>query len=242
MWWAAAINAGVETAQALGCKWVITYNDDNLATPNLFSNLAAAGSASPGSIIAAVCCYADDPSKVFFAGRMRAKGTDRFYYLDHNASVSSLGTGLRHAEMLHGMCTLFPISVFESVGLCDAQTFPQAFADDDLLLRARRAGFSLVVALDAVVLNDRTKTGLNPYDRRLGPTEIVALFSSRRSNFQLHARTRFLWKYRRDFYHFAKTWICDYSRLLALIVSRRVLPVRTFQSLGALWNQRLQEK
>jgi len=98
------------------------------------------------------------------------------------------------------------------------------------------------VALQAVVLNDRTKTGLNPYDRRLRPAEILHLFTSRRSHFQLAAKTRFLWRHRRGLYYFGKTWICDYVRLLAVVVSRWVLPLRAFESLGALWQQRLQEK
>src|ERR1043166_3434340 len=168
MWWAAAINAGIHKAQELGCTCVITYNDDNVATPDLFSKLQEAAAAS-GGIVAAVCCYLDQPSKVFFAGRRRAKGTDRFYYLDHNAPLSTLKTGLRAADMLHGMFTLLPMAVVESVGFFDETRFPQSFADDDLLLRAKSAGFSLHVALHAVVLNDRTKTGLNPYDRPLRP-------------------------------------------------------------------------
>jgi GT2 family glycosyltransferase len=242
MWWGAAMNAGILKARAFGCRYVVTYNDDNVATPDLFFRLEHASSRAPRSIIAAVCCYLEDPERVFFAGRIRARGTDRFYYVDHDAPLSTLGTELRPADMLHGMCTLFPVEVFETVGLFDEQRFPQAFADDDLLLRARRAGFQLNVALDAIVLNDRSKTGLNPYDRRLGPAGILRLFTSCRSNFQLAARTRFLWKYRRSLYYFGKTWICDYARLLGLIVSRWLLPVRTFQWLGALWNQRLQEK
>ena len=35
MWWAAAINFGIRKARELGCKSVITYNDDNVATSEL---------------------------------------------------------------------------------------------------------------------------------------------------------------------------------------------------------------
>ena len=93
---------------------------------------------------------------------MRAKGTDRWYYLDHNAPLSTLGTGLRQVDMLHGMCTLFPMAVFDTVGLFAEKKFPQVFADDDLLLRARRAGFPLQVALEAIVLKCLEK---KPHER-----------------------------------------------------------------------------
>jgi len=240
MWWAAAINVGIRKAQELRCEYVITYNDDNVATPQLFLSLAAAARTSPRSIISAVCCYLHQPDVVFFAGRMRAKRTDRFYYLDHDLPITTLGQGLRRVDMLHGMCTLFPMAVFHSVGLFDEVRFPHAFADDDLLLRAKQAGFSLAVALDAIVLNDRSKTGFNPYDRRLGLPGISRLLISRKSNFQLKARTWFLWRHRRSFVNFCKTWICDYLRLSGVVAARWILPPKTFRRLGLNWTRRLQ--
>jgi len=242
MWWAAATNCGVRKAHALGCSYVLTYNDDNVATPGLFTNLVLAAQSAPSSIIAAVCCYLTRPDTVFFAGRMRTGGSDRFYYLDHDTLLSALGKGLRRVDMLHGMCTLFPMAVLDTVGLFNEQGFPQVFADDDLLLKASRAGFPLQVALEAVVLNDRSKTGINPYDRRLGPRGIVQLLVSRKSTFQLAARTRFLWCYRRSFFFFCKTWIFDYLRLFTVVSARWVLPHKAFHSVGIHWGQRLQRK
>ena len=242
MWWAAAINRGIEKAQELGCSYVLTYNDDNVATPDLFSNLARAAATAPNSIIAATCCYLHKPDVVFFAGRMRAQGTDRFYYLDHDTPLKTLGKGLRTVDMLHGMCTLFPMAVFHKVGLFDEKAFPQPFADDDLLIRARGAGFPLQVALDAVVLNDRTKTGNNPYDRRLGPGGLVQLLVSRKSTFQIAARSRFLWRYRRNIYFFCKTWLFDYLRLFTIVTVRWLLPFKAFHWLGIHWGQRLQRR
>jgi GT2 family glycosyltransferase len=242
MWWAAAINCGVRKSRELGCRYVITYNDDNVATPQLFTNLTRAAALAPDSILAAVCCYLDRPTTVFFAGRMRAGKTDRFYYLDHDAPIATLGKGLRHVDMLHGMCTLFPVAVFDTVGLFDEVNFPQAFADDDLLLRASRGGFPLKVALEAIVLNDRTKTGINPYDRRMGPYGALQLLFSRRSNFQLIARTRFLWRYRRSLRLFCKTWFFDYLRLFTVLLARWFLPFKTFLWLGRQWGQQLQRR
>jgi GT2 family glycosyltransferase len=242
MWWAAAINLGIRKARELGCKYVITYNDDNVATPELIDNLFLAMQKAPESIISAVCCYLDKPTTVFFAGRMRAKNTDRFYYLDHDVPVASLGKGLRNVDMLHGMCTLFPIEIFDRVGLFDEINFPQAFADDDLLLKAARAGFSLKVALDAVVLNDRTKTGINPYDRRLGPTGTLQLLTSRKSYFQLTARSRFLWRHRRSLSFFCKTWCSDYVRLFTVLLTRWILPSKTCHWIGIKWGERLQRR
>lgn len=242
MWWAAATNFGIRKSRELGCDYVLTYNDDNVATPGLFSGLASAARCAPHCIISAVCCYLTRPDTVFFAGRMRAESSDRYYYLDHDTPLSTLGKGLRGVDMLHGMCTLFPMAVFDTVGLFNEQRFPQAFGDDDLLLRASRAGFSLQVALETVVLNDRSKTGINPYDRRLGPRGMLQLLVSRKSTFQVIARTRFLWLYRRNFFYFCKTWIFDYLRLFTVVAARWVLPHKVFQSVGVQWGQRLRRR
>jgi GT2 family glycosyltransferase len=239
LWWAAATNAGIRKAKELGCTCVVTYNDDNIATPGLFARLADAAKFCPRSIVAAVCCYHDRPDTVFFAGRMRAKGSDRFYYLDHDVPLSSLNKGIREVDLLHGMCTLFPMTVLDTVGLFDELTFPQLFADDDLCLRAIESGFHLRVALDATVLNDRTKTGINPYDLRLGPVGVLQLLTSRKSTFQLAARTRFLWRHRRSLGYFFKTWFFDYVRMFTLILARWILPTSAFHWLGKKWAQRL---
>jgi GT2 family glycosyltransferase len=239
MWWAAATNLGIAKAKELGCNYILTYNDDNIATAGLFTALADAVQTYPNSIISAVCCYLDRPGTVFFAGRMRAKRSDRFYYLDHNMPLSSLNKGIREVDLLHGMCTLIPISVFEAVGRFDELAFPSLFADDDLTLRAAKAGYRLRVALEAGVLNDRAKTGLNPYDRRLGPIGILHLLISRKSTFQLAARTRFLWRHRRSFWYFCKTWLYDYARMFCLVAARWALPTSIFQGLGRKWAERL---
>lgn len=241
MWWAEATNVGIRQARELGCHYVLSYNDDNLATPGLFIQLGEVARRHPKSIIAAVCCYMERSDRVFFAGRMRARGSDRFYYLNHDAPRSSLGKGVREVDLLHGMCTLFPMSVFDTVGLFDAQAFPSLFADDDLVLRAKKDGYPLHVALEAIVLNDRTKTGMNPYDKPLGPIGICKLLFSRRSAFQLSRRTRFLWRHRQSLGSFLKTWLCDYVRMLSLILARWVLPANAFYSLGRRWAQRLNQ-
>ena len=90
-----------------------------------------------------------------------------------------------------------------------------------------------------MVLNARTKTGDNPYDHRLGPGRIIQLLVSRKSTFQIAARTKFLWRYRRSFYFFCKTWFFDYLRLVTIIITRWLLPFKAFHWLGIQWGQRL---
>ncbi len=230
-WWTGAINRGIRRAMELGCQRLVTYNDDNIALPGLFDALARAADEYPDDIIAAVVCYAYAPEKVFFAGRQRSRFSDRFFYLDHNGYREQLGDGVREVDLLHGMCTLFPCSIFKILGLFDAQVFPHLFADDDLVLKAQRGGYRSLVALNAVVLNDRNKTSLNPYDRRLGAGEIWQLLVSQKSVFQVTRRCRFYWRHRRSLPRFLLTVAADYLRVGAIIVVRWLLPDKSYLAL-----------
>ena len=222
-WWAGATNRGINQAMELGYQSVVTYNDDNVATPGLFAKLSSTAESHPDSIISSTVCYLEAKNRIYFAGRKRTRLTDRFFYMNLDQDYRELEGGIREVDLLHGMCTLFPVSVFRTVGWFDESVFPHLFADDDLVLRAQYQGYRLLVDLDAVVFNDHTRKGLNPYDRRLGVTEIFDLVTSRKSVFQISTRTRFLWRHRRSIITFIITWLADYGRLAGIILLRWVL-------------------
>lgn len=223
-WWASATNRGVRLALERGSRYVVTYNDDNIATAGLFARLYDDAAGNPGAIVSATVCYLDARDKVMFAGRRRSGYTDRFIQLGLNAAVSSLEKGLREVDLLHGMCTIFPVSVFRDCGVFDDQSFPHLFADDDLALKARARGYRLLVDHEAIVYNDHTKKGLTPYARRLRPREVISLFVSRRSVFQVTTRSAFYWRHRRSLVSYSITMVSDYCRLLAIVLLRWMLP------------------
>lgn len=230
-WWAAATNAGIRDAMQNGCQYVLTCNDDNQATSATLEKLVAVAEMHRNSIVAATVCDQNSIDTVLFAGRRRSRVTDRFFYMNHYQSYEKAGSGLREVDLLHGKCTLFPVSVFASVGLFDEKAFPHLFADDDLVLRAKQRGYRLLVDLDTVILNDQSTTGLNPYDRRLGAGEILELFLSRRSAFQINTRTRFLWRHRRSIATFVITWLADYLRLASVILLRWLVPETMYRKI-----------
>lgn len=231
-WWAAATNLGIKEAEKLGCDYVITCNDDNYIPPQSLQRLLDTAEKNPRAIIAATVCYYDDRSTVLFAGRKLSRLTDRFFYLDNSRKYSDLEKGIRDVDLLHGMCTLFPMQVFREIGYFDEQAFPHLFADDDLVLRAKKCGYHLLVDTESVIYNDHTKTGINPYHSRSGFRDVARLLFSRKSVFQLSTRTRFLWRHRRSVFSFFLTWIADYCRLFCVVIARWVLPDKYFNKLA----------
>lgn len=236
-WWAASTNIGIKDAIQAGYNYILTCNDDNLASASSIAGLMDVSRSNPDSIIASVICSMDDPEIILFAGRKRSRFTDRFYFMNLGQRYSGLESGIREVDLLHGKFTLFPVSVFNSVGLFDEEKFPHLFADDDLVLRAKKAGYHLLVDLDAVVLNEVKMTGINPYDRRPGLKDTGKLFTSRKSAFQVNTRTRFLWRHRRNSATFVITWISDYSRLLIVLLLRLVLTERIYRKVEKYYLQ-----
>jgi GT2 family glycosyltransferase len=236
-WWAGLVNIGVKALMAKPIDYVLTFNDDNMATPGFLEALRKVAERHPSAIVASVCCYLNDPQRIFFAGRVKNRWFDRYQYLDLDSNIGTLVGEVREVELLHGMCTLIPRKVFERVGLFDEQAFPHLFADDDLVLRAGKRGYARLVALRSVVLNDRTSTGYNPYDRRLGIPGFWRLLRSRRSVYEIDRRAHFLWRHRSSGVRFLLTFVSDYLRLVAVVVARWVLPVDWFRGLGMRFNR-----
>jgi len=233
-WWAGATNVGIRFALEYGCNKIITYNDDNIATEGLFDTLIRTSNLYPDAIISSVCCYVDQPQTVFFAGRMRGKYSDRYYYLHHNVQYCTLTLEVNEVDLLHGMCTIIPKSVFQSLGLFDEKAFPHLYADDDLVLRSRAAGYRALVEPRAVVLNDRAITGMNPYYRKLKLGEVFSLLTSRRSVFEIRTHTVFLWRHRRSIFTFIFTWISNYLRLIILVVIKWILPDKKYTKIMSI--------
>ena len=236
-WWAAATNIGVKEAIKTGCKYILTYNDDNVATTETLNKLVETAEQNPGSIISSVKCSYQNPDTVLFAGRRQSRFTDRSYFMNRGQKYDQIGTGIRKVDWLHGQCTLFPASVFETAGLFDEKAFPHLYADDDLILRARQAGHELLVNLDAVVLNDENQTGINPYYSRMNIRNISELLTSTKSFFQLKTKTRFLWRHKRNILTFLITWVADYARLFAVILLRWVLPEKMYKKIEKSYQQ-----
>ncbi len=236
-WWADLVNIGIRRLLEQGVDHILTFNDDNVAMPGFLQKLRVAATQHGESIISSVCCYLADPNRIFFAGRKRNPWIDRYHYLDLDSDVRELDGGIREVDLLHGMSTLIPRVVFERIGLFDAGAFPHLFADDDFVLRAKEIGYSSLVVLNSIVLNDRDSTGFNPYDRRLGLGAAFRLLTSRRSAFQVNRRVRFLWRHRRSLLRFVLTMFSDYLRLIAVILARWVMPEKWFRSMGSTVNR-----
>ena len=148
----AACNQGIAAARG---EYIVLLNNDAVVTDGWLDQLAALAEATPSIGMAGpMSNYASPPQLVAdvpyddlaemhrFAARWRDEKRGKWLA----------------AEKLSGFCLLIKRCVIDAVGGLDERFGLGFFDDDDLSLRARRAGFELAVALDLFVHHFGSRT------------------------------------------------------------------------------------
>ena len=141
--------------------------------PGYFERLAATAVRFPDAVIGSAVVYAQREAVVWSAGaRMEWFGRG-FRVLHHGGPVDELPEEPFPVDWLFGMGTYVPASVFERIGLPDADRFPMAWGDADFTLRALGAGIPIL--LDPRL---RLSHEVGRYDARVAPAPTFAEYVS----------------------------------------------------------------
>ena len=197
MWWTRATNAGVTEALGRGAEYVLTINQDAVVAPEAVQTLVETANARPRALIGAQVCSLENPGQIWFAGARFDPVT-----ADVAHETRKLG-GITPTGMLTGLGMLIPRRAFQDVGLFD-EGFPQYFADCDLSLRAKGAGYELLVQPRAVIYNEVASSWLVETVRSHHWSALGSMLFKPRSPYWVSGRIRF---YRRH-------WGSGYRRAL----------------------------
>lgn len=169
LWWAGGTNAGIR--HILQMRWlqssdfVLTLNDDVQLAPDYLANLIHAAAENPSCVVGSLSVDIQNSARLTYAGShlnlFSAKLTDLARSQFQN-QFSALKKGQPYwpSDCLPGRGMLIPAAVFEQIGLFDEARFQHHMADLDFSMRARKAGFPLVVAANCVVQEHTDATGL----------------------------------------------------------------------------------
>lgn len=180
--YAAACNEGVRVGVARGATHVLLMNNDAELDADALDAFAAADAEHPGSILAPVIVFAEDPGAVWSAGGYLEPPCVRNHHLGLGEQLDRQG-GARRVEWATGCALWFSIETFRRVGPLD-EAFFLYLEDVDWCLRARRAGVDTWVIPAAVVRHDVSRTTGEL------PTETIRYYAYR-NHFRLafrHAR------------------------------------------------------
>jgi GT2 family glycosyltransferase/Tfp pilus assembly protein PilF len=149
---AGGTNQGIRAAQH---PYLLMLNNDTQAAPHLLSRLHAALSSDPRIAFAApVSNFVRGEAKIHVGSRgATAAGRDEI-----ETDLAAESGMLQDLDNLSGLCLLTHRTTLAQIGLFDERFGIGNFEDDDLSLRARIAGFRLVIARDAFLHHEGHQT------------------------------------------------------------------------------------
>ncbi len=157
LWWTAGINRCVDyvLCHCHQNDYILTLNNDALLPPNYLEQKLGRTWEFPDAIIGSLCVYADNPNVIETSGYIMNDDKCSSARLTRPGEIrNDRHTGLAEVTHLPGKGVLFPVEVFQEIGLYDEVRFPQYHADTDLVLRAHYKGYRVFVDFDSVILSE----------------------------------------------------------------------------------------
>jgi GT2 family glycosyltransferase len=183
LWWTGATNLGIRVAISRSATLIMLLNNDcyveHTAVECLTRQLSNAGEA----VIAPV-------QKDFATRETLVVTATTCYWLGFPTFIPPGSTRTHPGQtqliptklIIGGRGALIPASVFDRVGLFDEARLPHSGSDNDFYLRCRRQGIPLLIAPDATVYVDGTRTTLAARIEQLGLARFWQTLFDRRSH------------------------------------------------------------
>ncbi|MCQ2390809.1 MAG: glycosyltransferase [Kiritimatiellae bacterium] len=173
-------NVGIRAALAAGAKWVLLLNNDTEVEPGFLVPLLDA--AKDGrTIVTPKIVYADDPTKVWYAGGYVRRCRGGFYHVTEQEGEERP----KEVSFASGCCMLIPATFFRECGLLD-ESFFLYYEDAELCLRASRNGYRIWYVPQSVIRHKvSASTG--------GEDSPLAVYYGTRNRLELLRRYRFPW-------------------------------------------------
>ena len=155
--YAGGMNLGIREALARGAARVFLVNNDVIVPPDAIGRLEGALTSDPHlAAVGPVVLSRTDPGRVATRGMSYTLGTGRMRHVGYGrkaAEMSRDGSSTVVVDGLSGCALLVSRTAIDAAGFLDENYF-FGFEDLDWCLRARRAGLSSAVALDANVYHE----------------------------------------------------------------------------------------
>lgn len=198
LWWTEATNRGIRYAQEHVDRdqpnFVLTLNDDTRVNPDYLQTMLDAYDKYQPCLIGSPSVDSDNPDKLEYAGTSLELYTASGRHLaeDYQKSYRELIRRTDHVESdsLPGRGTLIPMQVFETIGLFNSKHYIHYMSDIDFSVRARKAGYRLIVNAASLVYEFVAATGIQ-VEKKVTLKQFIDGFSSVKSPTNLTVRYNF---------------------------------------------------
>jgi len=142
-------NAGIAAALEMGAEAVMLINNDTRAAPSMLTELVRVLEGGAGiGVVGPKIFYYDRPDVIWSAGGKVFVPLGLVHHIGIRRADSGRYDSVREVDYLTGCCLLMDAPAIRSVGLLDT-SYTIYSEDVDWCLRARAAGFKVLLAPDA---------------------------------------------------------------------------------------------
>jgi len=153
LWWTGAMNLGIRHAlvQASNTDAILVINDDLEVNSDYLETLYELWMSMLNTLIGSVTVDIENPNIIDDGGTIVNWWTAKFKKLNHKRQLSEFEKNYYiDVSLLTGRGVLIPVPVFRHIGVYDDKHFQQC-GDTELPVRAKNAGYRLVVSYAAIV-------------------------------------------------------------------------------------------
>lgn len=186
LWWSGSMNLGVKHAlYALGCDFVLTWENDITPQSDYFDNLQVIlNDWTKDTLVCSKIMVKDCPGKIFSVGGIFNSSTGKKYLIGAGELDGKDYEKSFEVDWFCGQGILIHKIVFEKIGFFDEKRFPQYHGDSDFALRAKKQGFRNIVFPSLVIWNDTSTTGISHIKNKTFKQMLLSIFSIR-SNYNI---------------------------------------------------------
>lgn len=198
LWWAEATNWGIRYAQAhldpQQENFVLTLNDDTRVNNDYLQTMLDAYQQHKPCLVGSISVDSENPDKLEYAGTSMELYTASGRHLaeDYHYNYQELIRRKTYvdSDTLPGRGTLIPMALFDEVGLFNSKNYVHYMADIELSLRARKAGYRLIVNAASIVYEFVAATGIQ-VEKGVSFKQFINGFTSIKSPTNLTVRYNF---------------------------------------------------
>jgi GT2 family glycosyltransferase len=147
LFWTAAINLGIKYALNSGSVFILTMNNDTVASPDFVEKMLSGAKDQPQSLLGALDIDALS-GKPYYGGEIFNWKSSRSEFLLDTLKKEEQ-RGLHEVSLFPARGLLIPRIVFDKVGLFEEKRLPHYMADYDFTLMAKRNGFKIYCNYEA---------------------------------------------------------------------------------------------
>jgi len=137
-------NIGIRKALENGSEYIMLLNNDTVVDAEAINNLIKTASSDNNiGIVSPKILFMDNPNKIWFCGGYYRSIIKKPYHKNYGKNDSKF-EAILNCDWVSGCCMLIKSSVFGKIGFFDEDYFANC-EDVDLCIRAKKAGFRIVV-------------------------------------------------------------------------------------------------